>query len=94
MDYKTIKTFLCTLWKFSPAISFASGKKELTADVVISLLFADLGVRPCQWDRGRRRCVSTWSGRWDPRVSCPDCDSLERLQTVWGGRGCTGESEH
>lgn len=51
------------------------------------------GVRPFRRVPGRRRCVSTWSGQWAPRVSGPDCGSLERLRTAEEGSGCTGGEE-
>lgn len=48
------------------------------------------GVRPFRRVPGRRRCVSTWSGQWAPRVSGPDFGSLERLRSAEEGSGCTG----
>lgn len=51
------------------------------------------GLTPFPVAPGRRRCVSTWSGRWAPRVSCPGCGSWERLGRAEEGSGCTAGGE-
>lgn len=57
------------------------------------VLLADMRARPCRRAQAQTCCASTWSGRWAPRASCPDCASWERLLRAEEGSGCTGRRQ-